>query len=239
MEEPERVSGTVRPGGRTARTRSAVRDATLAELAAHGYQGLTVDTVAERSGVHKTTVYRRWGGVDGLVIDVLDLAGEDDWRPPDTGSFAGDLRALATEVLHYFADPRRAGAPNAFVYASFHSDRAAAALRDFFADRHARCEPVTTRAIRRGEVPASTDPGAVARAVVAPLYHRLFITREPVDAHLAEQSAAMVLAAAQAGALAWAGSDAPPESGGTSEPGDGSSTRDLALPVEPGRSQSD
>ncbi|ASO19273.1 AcrR family transcriptional regulator [Actinoalloteichus hoggarensis] len=236
--QPERASGTVRPGGRTARTRRAVRDATLAELAAHGYQGLTVDNVAERSGVHKTTVYRRWGGVDGLVIDVLALAREDDWQPPDTGSLAGDLTALAVEVRDYFEEPTRAAAPNAFVYASFHSERAAAALRDFFADRHARCEPVITRAIARGEIPADTDPGAVARMVVAPLYHRLFITREPVDARLAEQSASMVLVAAQAGILRRHGSDAPPETDGTSEP-DGEAAPAPRTPVRPGHPADD
>uniref|UniRef100_UPI000B1D4F1A TetR/AcrR family transcriptional regulator n=1 Tax=Streptomyces atriruber TaxID=545121 RepID=UPI000B1D4F1A len=54
--------GTRRPGGRTARTRAAVRDAVLSGLADHGYPGLTVEYVADHSGVHKTTLYRRWGG---------------------------------------------------------------------------------------------------------------------------------------------------------------------------------
>ncbi|ARZ67462.1 TetR family transcriptional regulator [Streptomyces albireticuli] len=194
--------GTVRPGGRTARTRAAVRDAVLTGLVEHGYPGLTVEYVAEHSGVHKTTLYRRWGGVEGLVADALDLAGEDSWTPPDTGSLQGDLRALAQEIADTFGDPAGAAAPAAFIAAAFQSDRAAEALRGFYAERFARCAPLVARAVERGEAPAGTDPGALARAVSAPLFLRLFITREPVDAAAAGQAAEAALAATRAGVYA-------------------------------------
>src|ERR1700744_4287717 len=84
----------IRPGGRTARVRAQVHDAVLAELGEHGFDGLTMDAVAARSGVHRATVYRRWGDVGGLLADFLDAAGDDDWRPPETGSLQGDLTAL-------------------------------------------------------------------------------------------------------------------------------------------------
>ncbi|MFC4858511.1 TetR/AcrR family transcriptional regulator [Actinophytocola glycyrrhizae] len=193
------VQPTSRPGGRTARNRVAVRDATLAELAAHGYAGLTVEAVATRSGVHKTTVYRRWGGVDGLVVDALALADEDEWAPPDTGSFAADLRALAREVMTTFAD---SPASAAFVAAAFQSARAAAALHGFYAQRHRRAEVVVTRAVTRGEVPAGTDAGAVVKAAVAPFYYRVLIAGETPSEEVADQSAAAVAHAAQAGLYA-------------------------------------
>ncbi|GHG02024.1 TetR/AcrR family transcriptional regulator [Streptomyces hydrogenans] len=191
--------GSRRPGGRTARTRTAVRDAVLTGLTEHGYPALTVEYVAEHSGVHKTTLYRRWGGVEGMVADALDLAGEDAWTPPDTGSLAGDLRALAREVVEGFSDPAHAAAPTAFVGAAFQSPRAADALRSFYAERFRRCEEVVTRAMDRGEAPAATDAGAVVRAVSAPLFLRLFVTREPVDESVADQAADAALAAVNAG----------------------------------------
>jgi AcrR family transcriptional regulator len=193
------VQPTSRPGGRTARTRAAVRDATLAELAVHGYAGLTVEAVAARSGVHKTTVYRRWGGVDGLVVDALALADEDGWAPPDTGSFKRDLRELVREVVATFAGTP---ASAAFVAAAFQSERAAAALHDFYAERHRRSAVVVTRAVERGDVPAGTDAGAVVKAAVAPFYYRVLIAGEPVTAELADQSAAAVAHAARAGVYA-------------------------------------
>lgn len=209
-EERSPAPGSRRPGGRTARTRAAVRDAVLTGLAEHGYPALTVEYVAERSGVHKTTLYRRWGGVEGMVADALALAGEDAWAAPDTGSLAGDLRALALEVTDAFADPAQAAAPTAFVGAAFQSERAAESLRDFYTERFRRCEPVVDRAVARGEAPAGTDPGAVVRAVSAPLFLRLFVTREPVDARAADEAARTVLAAVEAGAFVPE-PDAPPQ----------------------------
>ena len=193
------VQPTSRPGGRTARTRAAVRDATLAELAAHGYAGLTVEAVAARSGVHKTTVYRRWGGVDGLVVDALALADEDDWAPPDTGSFDDDLRELAREVVATFT-----GTPGsaAMVAAAFQSARAAAALHDFYTERHRRSAMVVTRAVERGDVPAGTDADAVVKAAVAPFFYRVLIAGEPASEAMADQSAAAVAHAARAGLYA-------------------------------------
>src|SRR5579875_2521841 len=96
------LNGTTRPGGRTARTRTAVLAATLAELAERGYAELTVEQIAQRSGVHKTTVYRRWGGVDGLLVDALGEASADDWTAPDTGTLLGDLTAINAELLAAF-----------------------------------------------------------------------------------------------------------------------------------------
>ncbi|MFI6645118.1 TetR/AcrR family transcriptional regulator [Streptomyces sp. NPDC050504] len=209
MEESAVAPGTRRPGGRTARTRAAVRDAVITGLAEHGYPALTVEYVAEHSGVHKTTLYRRWGNLEGLIADALDLAGEDGWSPPDTGSLEEDLRALAHEVVASFTDPAAAAAPTAFVAAAFQSDRAADALRAFYTTRFARCETLVERAVERGEAPAGIDAGALVRAVSAPLFFRLFVTREPVDAALADQSAVAALAAARAGAFNAPGETAP------------------------------
>ncbi|MFD3421110.1 TetR/AcrR family transcriptional regulator [Streptomyces decoyicus] len=223
--------GTRRPGGRTARTRAAVRDAVLAGLTEHGYPGLTVEYVAEHSGVHKTTLYRRWKDVEGLVADALDLAGEDSWVPPDTESLEGDLRALAREVVASFTDPAVAVSGSAMIAAAFQSERAAVALRHYYAERFTRCEVLVERAVRRGELPAATDAGvaedtpaavpsdiapgtapgsaidagALVRSVSAPLFFRLFITREPVDNTHADQAVAVTLAAARAGAFTTGG----------------------------------
>jgi hypothetical protein len=142
-------------------------------------------------------VYRRWGGVDGLVVDALALADEDDWAPPDTGSFDRDLRELAREVVTAFG-----AAQTAFVAAAFQSARAAAALHAFYAERHRRTEAVVTRAVARGEVPAGTDAGAVVKAAVSPFFFRVVIAGEQATTAMADQSAAAVAHAARAGVYA-------------------------------------
>lgn len=191
--------GTARPGGRTARVRGAVREATLAELAEKGFDGLTVEGVALRSGVHKTTVYRRWGSVEGLAADALDLAGGEPWPVPDTGTIEGDLRELTRLVVTGFADPEAGPVSTAFIAASSRNPVVAGALHAFFAARHEQSAVLVARAIERRELPDGTDAADLVRTAVAPVYYRLFISGEPVDEEVADRAAAAALAAARAG----------------------------------------
>ncbi|MER7134466.1 TetR/AcrR family transcriptional regulator [Streptosporangium saharense] len=190
-----------RPGGRSARVRDAVRQATLAELAEQGYGGLTVENVAIRSGVHKTTVYRRWGSVEGLIADALELAREEPWPIPDTGSFQEDLREIVLLVQRGFADPVEGPISTAFVTAAAQNGDAARSLHDFFTARHEQAAEVVRRAVERGEVPADTDGADVIRMAVAPIYYRLFVTHEPVTEPDAIRAADATAAAARAGVI--------------------------------------
>ncbi|MGW4766470.1 TetR/AcrR family transcriptional regulator [Nocardia sp. NPDC004278] len=190
-----------RPGGRSARVRDAVRQATLAELTLRGYPGLTVDNVAQRSGVHKTTVYRRWGSPEGLIADALELAENEPWPIPDTGSLDDDLRAITDLVRTGFADPDAGPVASAFIAAAVQNSTAAEALRHFYAVRHTQSAEVVRRAIARGNLPDTVDAEEVIRFAVAPIYYRLFITHEPVTTQDTLRAADAALAAARAGAI--------------------------------------
>lgn len=189
-----------RPNGRSARVRRQVVDAVRAQLVDGGFDLLTMEAVADRSGVHRTTVYRRWRDVGGLLADVLADVTGDDWSPPQTGSLETDLAAVNREIhAALTADPP---ITTALIAASFRSPQAAEALQTFWADRYARCAAIVRRAIDRGEVPADTDPRAVIIAATAPLYHTLVLLRASADTDLAAHSAHQVSVAARAGAFA-------------------------------------
>ncbi|MFJ9609129.1 TetR/AcrR family transcriptional regulator [Kitasatospora sp. NPDC101176] len=196
--EPPRAP-TPRPGGRSARVRAEVVAATLAEVTEKGYDGLTVEAVAARSGVHKATLYRRWGGVDGLVAEALTISADQPWPVPDTGDFREDLRLITREVFAVFTDPEQGPTPTALITAAQRSDTGAAALRSFFTARHRQAAQVADRAVARGELPTGTDGAEVVRAATAPLYYRLFVTGEPLDARSAERAADAAALAAGAG----------------------------------------
>ncbi|MBO4205571.1 TetR/AcrR family transcriptional regulator [Micromonospora echinofusca] len=188
-----------RPGGRSAEVRRRVLAAVRTHLVEHGYDALSVDAVADRSGVHRTTVYRRWRDVGGLLADVLAEATSDDWRPPDTGTLAGDLVAVNREVhAALTADPP---VTTALIAASFRSAPAADALRTFWIDRYDRCAVIVARGVARGETPARTDPRRLLVAATAPLYHELLLLRTPADPHLADRAARDAATAARAGAF--------------------------------------
>jgi AcrR family transcriptional regulator len=188
-----------RPGGRTAQVRRRVLDAVRAHLVEYGYDALAVDAVADRAGVHRTTVYRRWRDVGGLLADVLAEAADDGWRPPDTGSLDGDLIAVNREV--YAALTGGSPITVALISASFRSPQAAEALRAFWTDRYARCAVIVRRAVERGEIPAGSVARRLLVAATAPLYHELVLLRSPADGRLAERAARDVVAAARAGAF--------------------------------------
>ncbi|SEG63922.1 DNA-binding transcriptional regulator, AcrR family [Nonomuraea solani] len=190
-----------RPVGRGAKVRTAVHAATLAELVEKGYAALTVENVAQRAGVHKTTVYRRWNDRESLLTDALAEHLAADIPIPDTGAIETDLRALAHGLVQSFASPTGQAVLAAMFTGAAHLPEIATARRRVFHDRLVRAEPVVTRAVERGELPAGTDPAELVRTLVAPIYLRLLMTAEPVDAAVADQTARVTLAAAQAGAL--------------------------------------
>ncbi|MFD4022638.1 TetR/AcrR family transcriptional regulator [Streptomyces sp. NPDC058576] len=196
-----------RPGGRTARIRAQVLDAVRTELGEHGYEGLTVEGVAARAGVHRATVYRRWQDVGGLLADVLDAAGEDDWAPPDTGSLRGDLTALNQQIQDSLVV--RPSIPQALMAASFRSTRAADAQQRLWEDRYARCEAVVERAVERGELPPHTDARRLLIAATAPLYHQLVLLRTAPDPGMPADAANTAALAAAAGAFTRAAPGAP------------------------------
>jgi len=179
--------------------RRRVLDATVAQLVEHGFDTLSVDAVAERSGVHRTTVYRRWRDVGGLLADVLHEASRDDWHPPDTGSLDGDLVALNRELYAALtADPP---ITTALIAASFRSPHAADALAAFWHERYDRCAVIVRRAIERGEIPDRTNPHRLLVAATAPLYFELVLRRTPAPRRLADRTARQTAVAARAGAF--------------------------------------
>ncbi|GAA4059720.1 TetR/AcrR family transcriptional regulator [Nonomuraea soli] len=201
MEQESRLSGSQRPGGRTARVRAAVLEATQDELVERGFHGLAMDQVAARAGVGKTTVYRRWGGPAGLVADLMDSLATESAPHADTGTIEGDLLENARNVLGAITDARLGATFQAVIAAATCDEEASRALHGFYTRRIEEWARVVDLAVERGELPAGTDGGEVIRAVSAPLYYRLVVTREEVTGDVAARVAGQVLAAARAGAF--------------------------------------
>ena len=78
---------------RSAEAHKAILTAVIELLGEHGLQGLTIEAVAARAGVGKTTIYRRWKTKNELVLEAVGQL-RPTGTPPDTGSLIGDLEAL-------------------------------------------------------------------------------------------------------------------------------------------------
>lgn len=203
----EKAPGTLRPGGRTARTRAAVLAAVTAELAEHGYAGASVERVAQRARIAKTTIYRRWGGLGGLLADLMAGYAAQHIPVPDQGDLGSDLQALSRSVVTSLQDPAIRAAFASIVVAAVGDPAARTMLARFIADRSTIMSVIIDRAARRGEVPPGTDAAEVIQTVTAQLYYRLFLAGEPLTQATADHAAAIAAAAARAGVLS-----APPRS---------------------------
>lgn len=197
---PQRPPGTRRPGGRTARNRAAIFAATLAELAAVGYANLSLDALAARAGVHKTTIYRRWRTRAELVAAAFMDAAEQRLEVADTGNIDRDARRLARSVAETLAQPVVAAAIRATLSLESPAIRNQI-TRTFWSSRRGAVGPLIERAIARGQLPQDTDPAAVIEAIAAPLYFRLLLSGEPLSRNAADTTAEAALAAARAGAF--------------------------------------
>lgn len=193
---PEPKSNTrrtegVRVKGRAARVVSDVLIATAEELSRVGYSSLRVEDVAARSGVNKTTIYRRWPTKPELVGAALRAVWESP-EVPDTGSLRSDLLASLGKTAAFAMSPIGRGLTRVIQVERAHPELEpiARSLREDF--RGLR-ELLVQRGIERHELPPSTDVRFLTDLVAAPIFYRLFTEGEAVDASFIENVIDVVL----------------------------------------------
>ncbi|MFC4149849.1 TetR/AcrR family transcriptional regulator [Micromonospora mangrovi] len=179
---------------RVRRTRAAVITAALGLLTERGLAGTTIEAVAERSGVAKTTIYRHWDGQGALVLDAFDTVRRAP-VDPDTGTLRGDLLDLVTGLAGALSTGPAAGLMFALIDAAERDPQLAALHRREAEARHAVILHAITRGIARGELPADTDPADVLDQLAGPLFHRRAVSGATLDAAFAERVVDGVLAA--------------------------------------------
>ncbi|GAA2408377.1 TetR/AcrR family transcriptional regulator [Actinomadura vinacea] len=179
---------------RDARIDRAVLDATVELLGETGYAALSMGAVAQRAGVHRPAVYRRWPSKRHLVVDaVAARLGLDP--TPDTGDLRADLVTGITTVVDSLA-----GTPLGRVLPALVADLAADPelserfLDQVFHPRRATTAATLRAAAGRGEIRADFDMDFVLDALAAPLYYRVLFGHLPLTRRLAEQCVDAVLA---------------------------------------------
>lgn len=165
---------------RVVRSRAAVLAATLELLAERGVAGTTIESVAERSGVARTTIYRQWPDQAGLVRAAFASTLAEP-PAPATGTLRGDLDALVVGLCRAVATGPAAAIMPALIDAA-ERDAAFAELHQAEAlARHRVVAAVVAGAVDRGELPAGVDPGLVLDLLAGPVFYRRWVTRGPLD----------------------------------------------------------
>jgi AcrR family transcriptional regulator len=169
------------------------------EIARTGYAALRVEHVADRAGVNKTTVYRRWPTKADLIAAAMrELFGQHD-PLPDTGSVRTDLVVMVRRAILVSSTPEGRAFIRLMAVESGDPevDALARSLRSSMMDHRMA---IIERGQLRGEVPAGIDARMLLDAIFVPIVSRVGRYHEEVDVATAEAFVDLALAGAQNGA---------------------------------------
>ena len=180
-EASSRPVGRPRGRPRSAAAHDAILAAAVALIRESGYDALAMEAIADRAGVAKTTVYRRWATKELLVAEAIErlvLA----IPVPDTGSVEQDVLALMGVTRRMYADPGTASLLPALVAAMARSPRVADAVRTgMTAAWSAAMGTVLRRGVSRGALRADADVTLALELLAGPLFYRFLWLGGPVD----------------------------------------------------------
>jgi len=166
---------------RVRHSKEVVMATTYDLLAEAGLAGVTVDAVARRSGVAKTTIYRHWPSREALLLDACAQMGPH-FDVPDAGSLAADLRALAQRAVEQLLSGPYAAILLSLMDAAERNPDLAALLAAAQAKLVEAVRTIVARGRARGELrrlPA--EPSVVAALIVGPLLYRRLFSHEPLS----------------------------------------------------------
>jgi AcrR family transcriptional regulator len=176
-----------KPNGRAERSKKAILDATRELLGEDGDVGsLTVEAVAARSGVAKTTIYRRWRdkwelALDAVMIDML--AGFTN--PVDVGDTRKELITFVNSVVKIWSTRPYGPAMQGLVSEIATQPELAREYREQVVEpRRDQLAPVIERGIQRGDLRPDTDVRLVHELLVGPIFYRLLLSGGPLDRKL-------------------------------------------------------
>jgi AcrR family transcriptional regulator len=173
-----------------------IRGSVLEELAVHGYGRMSIEGVARRAGVGKTTIYRRWDSKLQMVIDVVSAIAVQGMAAPDTGSLRGDLRAMLGTVSMALRHPLALQiVPDLLAEAARNPEIAATLERALRQTQVGFSAAVLQKAMDRGELPPDTDVQLALDLAVGPLYWRLAVVRTKLTKGYLDELADRIAAA--------------------------------------------
>jgi AcrR family transcriptional regulator len=146
-----------------------------------GVASLSIEEVAARSGVAKTTIYRHWPERAALIIDATRSTLEHVVTP-DTGSLRGDLQAYFTGMIRADLTGKVGRLFPCLIDAAARDPEIEMLLERISNERQQPLMTIIGRAQARGELPPDLDRDVVIGTVLGPLVFRKVLQRRPVDA---------------------------------------------------------
>lgn len=187
-----------RPGRpRDAGLDQVILTATVELLCEEGFSGTTVEAVAERAGVGKATIYRRWANREELLLAAGGAMGPCP-PDPDSGDLRHDLVTLLGGLVSIMSTTPIGGLLPATVDEAARNPELRARLHAFIDARREPVRNALARAVVRGEVRPDIDIELVLDLLSGPVFTRVLVTGRP----LGDTLASAIVDAVLGGALA-------------------------------------
>jgi AcrR family transcriptional regulator len=170
----------LRADSRVMRSRHTVLAAALELLSEGGVGGFSVDEVARRSGVAKTTIYRHWPTREALVVDACwRLSAEQEI--PDSGSLTVDLTTILTHIADLLQAANWAAVLPSIIDNAERDPEFAEIVSQIQRGHAAPLREVLQRATDTGDLAAHADHSTIVAALLGPLFYRRWFSREEID----------------------------------------------------------
>jgi AcrR family transcriptional regulator len=158
---------------RSAASHQAILQAALELLSEVGFEAMSIEAIATRAGVGKTTIYRRYSSKDELVADAIESIREEVLIP-DTGNLWSDMDALIENAAQITLTPLgRQSVAMIIGSASSNSGFAQIYREKYLQPRRQTFAIVIERAKARNEVPTDLDAGLIFDAMSGIMFYAL------------------------------------------------------------------
>jgi TetR/AcrR family transcriptional regulator of autoinduction and epiphytic fitness len=177
---------------RVTRTRQVVLAAVLEELAEVGHGQFTIESVAARCGVGKSTIYRHWDGKPQLVVDAMRTLNTQPAPDPD-GSPRERIRQLLHHLGHALTEGSLAPAIPALIEAAERDPELRVLLNDYTTDRRRALVDAVALGIDAGHIDETIDPELAAHALSGAIFYARLMTSTPMTGIAIDQLITTVL----------------------------------------------
>jgi TetR/AcrR family transcriptional regulator, regulator of autoinduction and epiphytic fitness len=155
--------------------------AAVEELGEVGYGSVTVESIAARAGVGKSTIYRHWRDKLALIADAFETFHEQ--MVPDLGDVP--VRKAVALLIHHVAEVVVDSTFSRCIPALIEGAERDARMRDFHhrysAERRRALTELIERGIREGEIDPAVDPELATVTLLGAIFYRRLMTPEPFD----------------------------------------------------------
>jgi TetR/AcrR family transcriptional regulator, regulator of autoinduction and epiphytic fitness len=161
---------------RVERSRMVILRAAVEELADVGYGGVTIESIAARAGVGKSTICRHWPDKLALIADAFETFHEQ--MVPDLGDLpARDAIALLLRhVAEVVVDSTFSRCIPALIEGAERDQRVREFHRRYSAERRQAITDLVARGIRKGEIRKGVDPELATVALLGAIFYRRLMT---------------------------------------------------------------